>query len=93
MKFFDQGTRLRQLIDERYTASSLLGLSQALSKRDPDQVQLKPSSSVCENYYAEVMTENNWVRDSNGAPLHSSTGVKRVRRSGKYTQQERETIR
>jgi len=39
------------------------------------------------------MAENHWVRDSNGAPLHSSIGVKRIRRSGKYTQQERETIR
>lgn len=91
--------RLRQIIDERYTASSLLGLSRtpqnAGGRRSPDnKLQIEPSSSICGNYYETVINENSWLKDSNGVPYNQNIPTtKRVRRSGKYTPEEREVIR
>jgi hypothetical protein len=87
--------KLRQLVDERYTASSLLGLSNKflISK---DDKQLVPSTSICHNYFEEVLKENSWLRDSSGQLILNDTSAntaKRVRRSGKYSPQERDNIR
>lgn len=87
--------KLRQLVDERYTASSLLGLSNKfiLAK---DEQSLVPSSSICHNFFEEVLKENSWLRDSTGQLILNDTSTnttKRVRRSGKYSPQERDNIR
>jgi hypothetical protein len=85
------------MIDERYTASSLLGLSQSPNtKRENDQnkVALVPSSTICNNFYENIITENNWIKDTNGNPYFQPVQTaKRVRRSGKLNPQEREKIR
>lgn len=100
-----QGIKLRQLIDERYTASSLLNLSQSVNDDTHHQagdvaVTLMPSTSICKNFYADVLAENGFLRDGfmgsspsmNSIPL-SAGPTKRVRRSGKYSPQERDRIR
>jgi hypothetical protein len=97
---FLQGEKLRQLIDDRYTASGLLGLSNTVIDKSGDQVALVPSSQICNNYYHQVLAENNWLREGSvmmglpfvNMPMPVQT-EKRVRRSGKYTPQEREHIR
>lgn len=78
------------MVDERYTASSLLGLSQCGNECE-SQITLKPSSMLCDNYYEQVMSENSWMNE--GASDSGSIPTKRVRRSGKYSPQEREKIR
>mmetsp|Transcript_25359 Transcript_25359/g.27712 ORF Transcript_25359/g.27712 Transcript_25359/m.27712 type:complete len:459 (-) Transcript_25359:542-1918(-) len=96
-QLFEEGQKLRQMIDERYTASSLLGLSQSPNtKRENDQnkVALVPSSTICNNFYENIITENNWIKDTNGNPYFQPVQTaKRVRRSGKLNPQEREKIR
>lgn len=84
-----QGIKLRQLIDERYTASSLLGLSQLGDSSRESLIPMLPSSSICRNYYADTLLENTWPKDDQA----SASTPKRVRRSGKYSQQERDRIR
>ena len=93
--FLFQGMRLRQLIDEQYTASSLLGLSQSPRvTSEPTGPHLLPSSSICNNYYEKVLAENSWIKDANGVPyVQIQAAAKRVRRSGKLNPQEREKIR
>lgn len=84
------------MIDERYTASSLLGLSQSPSSKleSEQKVQLLPSTSICNNYYESIISENNWIKDTNGNPyFQPAQATKRVRRSGKLNPQEREKIR
>ena len=86
---------LRQLVDERYTASSLLGLSNCMSILK-DENQFVPSNSICHNYFEEVLKENSWLRDSSGQLIlndSSTQAIKRVRRSGKYSPQERDHVR
>lgn len=88
------------MIDERYTASGLLGLREAITDKSGDKVPILPSSQVCDNYYHQVLSENSWLREGHSLvglpfvnlplPVHPE---KRVRRSGKYTPQERERIR
>lgn len=90
------------MIDERYTASGLLGLNSDVKDRDKagDQVPVLPSSQICSNYYHQVLSEHAWLREGSSMvglpfvqlpipPQHE----KRVRRSGKYTPQERDRIR
>jgi hypothetical protein len=94
--------RLRQIVDERYTASSLLGLSQNYVA-DPITSALLPSTSICGNYYSKIVTENQWLLGDepsslvlNAIEINSATcpqQTKRVRMRGKYTPQEREKIR
>lgn len=92
---YQEGMRLRQLIDEQYTASSLLGLSQSPRvTSEPTGPHLLPSSSICNNYYEKVLAENSWIKDANGVPyVQIQAAAKRVRRSGKLNPQEREKIR
>lgn len=103
---FAQGTRLRQLVDERYTASSLLNLSNVNSTCSNSNTngentvhnegtQILPSSQICNNSYLQILRENSWLRDgaSSNIPIFPTTPEKRVRRSGKYTPQERDRIR
>jgi hypothetical protein len=95
---------MRQLIDERFTASSLLGLSRSSVDDEDDRTTINssgaesptllPSSSVCGNYYEKIIAENHWLKDANGNPFtHLQVQPKRVRRSGKFTKEERELIR
>jgi hypothetical protein len=86
--------RLRRIVDERYTASSLLVLSQSKSPKENqktlenavipdtsrensvelatnhddelDSPALLPSSSICGNYYESILSENSWLKDSDG---------------------------
>jgi hypothetical protein len=87
--------RLRRIVDERYTASSLLVLSQSKSPKgnqktlendvipdisrensgelaktnqydELDSPALLPSSSICGNYYESILSENSWLKDSDG---------------------------
>jgi hypothetical protein len=86
-----QGTRLRQVVDDRYTASVLLGLSQTFQDSAGENHNILSSSNICQNAYATALAENNWFGDNTiaGTP----TAPKRIRRRGKYTPQERERIR
>jgi hypothetical protein len=98
--------RLRRLVDERYTVSSLLVLSQSKSPKEIQQTvengekpnlstensveleknqdngrdspSLLPSSSICGNYYETVLSENNWLKDSDGH-VQTQPTLKRVR--------------
>lgn len=89
ISFALQGQHLRQMIDEQYTATSLLGLSHGSNNRD---VKLMPSALVCGNRYEAVLSEHNWLAGDGSIPGKDSA-QKRVRRSGKYSPQERERIR
>lgn len=59
----EEGDRMRQLVDDRYMASSLLGLSQNCESSSIGDNIVKHSSEICRNYYVEValeiMNENN----------------------------------
>lgn len=113
-----QGKKLRQIVDERYTASVLLGLSQTFQNSLGENLDIQSSANICsgaslscENHAAnaagrsfqrcppgtQLGSDSNpqdvdakHVMDSNGIPCPT---VKRVRRRGKYTPQERERIR
>lgn len=93
-ELYEEGVKLRQIIDERYTASSLLGLSQAIGGNGTSSIKLLPSSVLCNDYYSKVLAENSWLSGENGPGKDEPSVVsKRVRRSGKYSPQERERIR
>jgi len=72
---------LRLQIDERYTASLLIGLSQS----DAGVDEPKSSSMLCSDSYS---TSNDWFKDETQIPFQ-----RRARSPGKYTQSERETFR
>ena len=85
-----QGLRLRQMVDERYTASVLLGMScQTYQDLSGEPIALKSSHMICNNAYATAMADNNWFGENGSSP----SGQKRIRRRGKYSPQERERIR
>jgi hypothetical protein len=77
------------MVDERYTASVLLGLSQTYQDSSGEKIALKSSVMICNNAYASALAENNWFGDNSTSP----TVPKRIRRRGKYSPQERERIR
>ena len=90
--------KLRQLVDERYTVSSLLGLSRTSTDKAGESIKLLSSSGICSNVYENVLSENMWMKESStnastNTELSPEYSNKRVRRSGKYTPQERERIR
>ena len=88
---FLQGIRLRQIVDDRYTASVLLGLSQTFQDSAGENHNILSSVNICRNAYAIALAENNWFGES--ASAGTPTVPKRIRRRGKYTPQERERIR
>lgn len=85
------------MIDETYTASSLLGLAHhhtgGAEAAEAAEALYVPSSTVCKNIYAEVFPSESSGRDPLGPECSSPVSSKRVRRSGKYSQQERDRIR
>lgn len=83
---------MRQLVDERYTASALLGLNQAVDDESGGTIILQTSANLCSVPYTEVLADYKWAAEEpqNG---ELSNSIKRVRRRGKYTPQERERIR
>ena len=78
-----ESLRLRQLVDERYTADLLVGMS---SGGEEKQVPLQSSAMLCG---PSVTTSTSQEQ----VPDDSVSVQKRVRRRGKYTPQEREKIR
>ena len=76
-------SRLRQLVDERYTADLLVGMS--LGGEDK-KIPLQSSAMLC-GPSTTTSTTQEQVPEENGSVQ------KRVRRRGKYTPQEREKIR
>jgi hypothetical protein len=77
-----ESQRLRTIIDERYTARLLLGLSQG---KDQDEKAPKSSAMLCSDSFCEASE----LFKEEGQTLPQ----KRVRRHGKYTQQERDIFR
>lgn len=92
---FLKGKRLRQLVDERYTACSLLGLSRNVITSN--ETAVLPSSSICKDFLSDIKSDKNFqILDQNVLALENTTcspSNKRIRRSGKYSPQERELIR
>lgn len=92
---FLKGKRLRQLVDERYTACSLLGLSR--NEVTSIETAVLPSSSICKDFLSDIKSDKNFqILDQNVLALENTTASpsnKRIRRSGKYSPQERELIR
>ena len=79
------------MVDERYTAGVLLGMTQVEDDQDGSKVPIKSSANICSNSYVSTLAENKWLGENLGAI--SPQVSKRVRRRGKYTPQERENIR
>ena len=102
-----QGSKLRQIVDDRYTASVLLGLSQTFQNSLGENHNILSSANVCrrasDNSSVTVSTPGLNCNETNyGGNYVSETAqdtsdpvvvTKRVRRRGKYTPQERERIR
>ena len=103
------GDKLRQLVDERYTASLLLGLSQT-QVSSGKSIELKPSKTICGHAYLEIVNNPNWfggdetalpttISTSNHANGDSMNGHdnnnndKKNRKRSKFSPQERERIR
>lgn len=81
-----QSKSLRLMIDERYTARLLIGLSQSSNDDScSDKAGPRSSSMLCGDSYSAT---SDWFKDEATLPTQ-----KRVRRPGKYTQIERETFR
>lgn len=80
-----ESQRLKQMVDERYTADLLVVLSSSADELR-DKVEVQSSASICgpSQLVFDPVAEQ---------PDTSSTSQKRIRRRGKYTPQERETIR
>lgn len=94
-ELLEEGKRLRQLVDERYTACSLLGLSRNVITSN--ETAVLPSSSICKDFLSDIKSDKNFqILDQNVLALENTTcspSNKRIRRSGKYSPQERELIR
>jgi len=78
---------LRQMIDERFTACALLGLSQQ-TNQDGESIPIMSSATICKkstNHNGSDVAEN--MNSENASP------IRRARRRGKYSPQERERIR
>jgi len=79
---------LRQMIDERFTACALLGLSQQ-TNQDGESIPIMSSATICKksalNHNASDVADN--MNSENASP------IRRARRRGKYSPQERERIR
>ena len=72
------------MVDERYAAKLLIGLSHYTCSDESSEKILRSSAMLCEDSYVAA---NDWFKDD---LLHTQ---KRVRRPGKYSQVERETFR
>jgi hypothetical protein len=83
------------MVDERYTASVLLGMTQTIEDSAGERIPIKSSATICQNAYAIAMAENNLFGDNATATAAGSSPQepKRVRRRGKYSPQERERLR
>jgi hypothetical protein len=80
-----QGDQLRQLIDDRFIAASIL----LLSGSEVDTQVLKNSTEVCRNYYAEAVSEQEVWSSKEEMP-----SPKRLGRGGdKATIEEKEVRR
>jgi hypothetical protein len=80
------------MVEERYTASVLLGMSQTTyDEASGEKITIKAPTSICGNAYAEATAENGWFNEGSG--VATSPTQKRVRRRGRYSPQERERIR
>jgi hypothetical protein len=86
----DESASLRSRVDSRYTASVLLGLGNGTD--DKSGKDILSSSTVCGSDPVGML-EPGGVFDSALADHNLTETVRRVRRRGKYTPQERETIR
>lgn len=79
------------MVDERYTASALLGLNQTTAVSG-ELVQMQTSSCLCDSTACkDAMAEYMWLGDQ--GQMKEGGSQKRVRRRGKYSPQERERIR
>jgi hypothetical protein len=77
-------------VDERHTASVLLGLSKIFQDSSGENHDIMSSSTICDNAYAIALADDILFKN---APTGTPTALKRIRRRGKYTPQEREKIR
>ena len=83
---------LRSRVDARYTASVLLGLGGSSSNGDSGSVEIKSSTAVCGSGPVTMMGPDGVFAQALADNQLNET-VRRVRRRGKYTPQEREMIR
>ena len=103
------GDRLRQLVDERYTASLLLGLSQT-QVSSGKSVELKQSKTICGHAYLDILDNPNWFgseepalpatistlnqgNDDNPNGYDNNNNSKKNKRRIKSSPQERDRIR
>ena len=86
----DETTQLRSRVDARYTASVLLGLSNSTDAEKGTEII--SSTAVCGRELVGML-EPGGVFATALAEHNLDEIVRRVRRRGKYTPQERETIR
>ena len=78
---------LRQMIDERFTACALLGLSQQ-TNQDGESIPILSSATVCKKSSLDFTSSD--IADMN---VDIASPIRRARRRGKYSPQERERIR
>jgi len=92
------GDRLRQMVDERYTASVLLGMSRTIVTQGDgtnEEIEIQSSKSICGNAYADLMANPRWYSGADGDNMSSSasTDATQKKRRSKYSPQERDKIR
>ena len=78
---------LRQMIDERFTACALLGLSQQ-TNQDGESIPIMSSVTICKK-----STNHNGNDAADNMNSENASPIRRARRRGKYSPQERERIR
>ena len=87
----EETTQLRSRVDARYTASVLLGMSSGSTDAETG-TEIVSATTVC-GRESVGMLEPGGVFANALADHNLDETVRRVRRRGKYTPQERETIR
>ena len=86
-----ESNKLRQIIDDRFTACALLGLSQQTNQAG-ENIPILSSATICKKTDFENIDSSESFNIEDTSPTKSPTN-KRVRRRGKYSPQERERIR
>jgi len=87
-----ESNQLRQIIDDRFTACALLGLSQQTNQAG-ENIPILSSASICKKPNFDFIDNSDNIHIENASPSTKSPTNKRVRRRGKYSPQERERIR
>lgn len=87
-----ESNQLRQIIDDRFTACALLGLSQETNQAG-EKIPILSSATICKKSNFDIIDSSDSLNIDHLSPSTKSPTNKRVRRRGKYSPQERERIR